>query len=202
MKVPLESTYVRFREDDIVGQVLAYITLCPIYLMVMYTTLVVFRRDFGTLFALFGQMLNLALNKLLKKIVNQPRPDENSDYSDSGMPSNHSQFICYFCMFYIIQSLSSKLLPPSQRYLYSFGLGVLAYFVCFSRFYLSYHTSEQILGGVSVGIVSGFVWSLIYLKWGDSLGNLVCSIPLIKYLGLRHFSTLEQYLLLRRVKAE
>lgn len=201
MKIPLENTYVRFNEGDIIGELLAYITLAPVFVMVMYATLIILRRDYSTFFALGGQLFNLLLNKILKKLIDEPRPLDSLDISDSGMPSNHSQFIGYFATFYILQFLfNSKILSIQYRCLYSFFLVILATLVCYSRYYLEYHTIAQVLVGVAIGSSVGVLWSMIDIILGNVIGNYVCSIPLIHSLGVRHFSALEQYLSLRNIK--
>lgn len=198
MRVPLENTYVRFEQGDLVGELLAYFTLTPVFIMVMYTTLVLLRRDYSTFYALGGQIVNLLLNKILKKLIDEPRPADNEDISDSGMPSNHSQFIGYFGTFYVLQFLlNSKALSRPYRYLYSGFLVLLAALVCFSRHYLGYHTWPQIFVGAWVGSSLGLVLSSIDILLGNSIGALVCSIPIVRYFGVRHFSSLEQYLALR-----
>ena len=201
MKIPLENTYVRFEKGDIIGEVLAYITLSPVFVMVMYTTLVILRRDYSTFYALGGQLLNLLLNKVLKKLIDEPRPSDNNDISDSGMPSNHSQFIGYFVVYYSIQFLfntnGNKTLSVQYKYLYSFYLFVLGVLVCFSRLYLGYHTIDQVLVGVGVGTVVAILWSMIDIYFGNLLGDYICSIPFIHFFDVRNFSPMGQYLSIR-----
>ena len=200
MKIPLENTHVTFDQGDTIGEILAYITLTPVFLMVMYTTLILLRRDYTTFYALGGQLLNLVFNKILKKLIDQPRPIHNHELSDSGMPSNHSQFIGYFVVYYSIQFLfnsHSKTLSVQYKYFYSFSLFILGALVCFSRYYLGYHTVDQVLVGAGVGTTVGILWSIIDIYFGNFIGDYLCSIPLIHFFGVRHFSPLEQYLLLR-----
>ena len=200
MKVALENTYVRYEDFDHLGKLLAYVTLTPVYIMAMYTTLLLFRRDYSTLFSFSGQMINLVLNKVLKKIFDQPRPGDNSDLSDSGMPSNHSQFMGYICTYYIIQFLfNSPKLTVVYRLFYSLLLCTLCLAVCYSRHYLEYHTVDQIIVGALIGSSFGFFYALFDVLYGYKLGNLICSIPVIDYFGVRNFSPLEEYMKFRHV---
>lgn len=197
MKVPLEITYVTFEHGDLVGEILAFVTLTPIYVMVMYTVLVILRRDFHTLYALLGQCICLVVNKVLKSIISQPRPAE-SDLKDSGMPSNHSQFVGFFCIFYICQfCLNSKLLAIKFRVLYSVALLGLGSVVCFSRVYLIYHTPEQVFVGAVVGAVLGFLFAVVDIRFGKALGDKICSLGVVKFFGFRNYSPLENYLGIR-----
>jgi hypothetical protein len=44
--------------------------------MVMYATIILTRRDFQTCFICLGQLINVAINLVLKKIISQPRPED------------------------------------------------------------------------------------------------------------------------------
>lgn len=202
MKVPLENTFVSYEDNDFTGELLAYITLTPIYVMVMYTTLVTLRRDFSTVYALVGQMMNLIMNKLLKKLFNQPRPEQQMNLSDSGMPSNHSQFILFFSIFYSIQFLHAKQLQLHFRILYSFLLMFLAILVCYSRYYLLYHTLDQIFVGAVVGSTFAYCWAKLDFVYGRTMRNFICKVSVGRWLGIRDFSPLQQYLSLRENKGE
>lgn len=198
MKETFYFTYVVYDEGDVVGLILALITLTPIYIMNFYTTLILLRRDFGTFFALAGQIACLALNVILKKILHQPRPADLG-LIDSGMPSNHSQFMGYFAVFYSIQFLyNSPSLSEHFRRIYALLLAALAILVCFSRIYLQYHTVDQVAIGFAVGAFCGIAWSIIDIYVGDAIGTMVCSIPMVKDLGVRHYSPLEEYLGIRK----
>lgn len=56
-----------------------------------------------------------------------------SDLLDHGMPSNHCQFISFFCTIYIIQFIRAKDLSIIFRILYSFYVLILGIIVCYSR---------------------------------------------------------------------
>lgn len=74
--VPFSLTYVRYEENDLLGKMLALVTLSPVFIMVMYATILVIRRDIQTAFITFGQLMNVGMNLILKKIINDPRPQE------------------------------------------------------------------------------------------------------------------------------
>ena len=201
MKIPLDYTYVSYEEDDMVGFFLALVTLAPIYAMVMYTTLIIFRRDYFTCYTLGGQILNLLINKILKKLINQPRPELCEISSDSGMPSNHAQFISYLIIFYVFQlSFNSKYLTTSYKMFYIFILISIGAIVCYSRVYLNYHTIDQVLVGCFIGALFGIIWALIDYLFGSKLGNIVCKIPLINFFNVVNYSPLYEYTKLRKEK--
>lgn len=131
-----ELTYVVYQRGDSLGQILALFTLSPIFITVMFVTLCIFRRDVETVLAFVGQLLGVLTAVVAKKIINQPRP-EGAQLTDSGMPSNHAQFIWYFAVFYAItfcQKRSRQVLPFSYCCLYVFYLMILAVTVSYSRY--------------------------------------------------------------------
>lgn len=74
--VPFSLTYVRYEEENILSKILALFTLSPIFIIVMYSTIILIRRDIQTTLILIGQLLNVIFNLILKKIINQPRPEQ------------------------------------------------------------------------------------------------------------------------------
>lgn len=200
MKVPLDFTNVVYEANDNLGWVLSLVTLTPIYLMVMYSTLIVFRRDFGTLYAFCGQIANLVLNKILKKIIQQPRPVD-SELHDFGMPSNHAQFIGFFTFFYVAQlHLNSNILPIMYRKIYIVFLLFLCVIVGYSRIYLSYHSPEQVVAGIITGALFGSCWAIAELYYGSMIGDCMCSFKLLQFFNFVDYSALNEYYQVRNLK--
>lgn len=110
-----------------------------------------------------GQVANEALNNIIKIIVRQPRPISFGDSfqngtirSGYGMPSAHSQFMGFFCMYTSLRyCLRWKGLTNGKRLLGILTVAALATCVCFSRVYLQYHTLSQVVVGFTVGLCSG-----------------------------------------------
>ncbi|CAM9804895.1 unnamed protein product, partial [Heterosigma akashiwo] len=154
-------TSVQHLENDTVGKVLALVTLSPIFICVMYATLLVFNRDLQIFVMSFGQMLNVVLNEILKQVINQPRPGV-VDRHDSGMPSNHAQFLFFFAAYFSL-SMRNRISGPSVAadIFVTAGVHVLAILTAYSRVYLSYHTVPQVLVGSAVGSIMGIFWSFI-----------------------------------------
>ena len=176
---------------NLLGWLLSLITLSPIYIVVMYSTLIVFRRDLETIQIFLGQVINLALNFILKKLINQPRP-QASNLKDEGMPSNHCQFVAYFSTYFILEFMfRCKSLGIRYRLLYSILLMILLVAVAFSRIYLQYHTLEQ----TTVGIVTGFFFALLWHYIVKSFLNPNCvrlsRTPFFKWLCIRDYSSVE-----------
>ena len=101
--VYFDFTAVQYERGDLVGEFFALLTLAPIFAMVAFATAIVLRRDLQTVVLLAGQIANLALNLVLNRLIQQPRPNGGAGGpagagdgfrikgSSSGMPSNHAQ---------------------------------------------------------------------------------------------------------------
>eukprot|EP01041_Mallomonas_annulata_P007387 gene7387-15082_t len=94
-------TYVRFITGDHFGHFLALVTLAPIFIMVMYASIIALKRELHTIWAVIGQIIGVIFSILLKKLLSQKRP-EQSGLEDEGMPSNHAQFITFFFLYHAL----------------------------------------------------------------------------------------------------
>jgi len=116
-----------------------------------------------------GQCLNDALNTVIKQYVKEERPTGllGKGY---GFPSQHSQYMGYFSTFLILHLILKHSFPSCglgsrlsmsngvQKLGVSFGVWLWAVSVCYSRHFLSYHTSKQVVAGYLFGVV----WGLFY----------------------------------------
>ena len=92
-------TYVRYLKGDLCGWVFCFITLAPIYIMVWYATMISIRRDLHIFYMLFGQMLNLIVNHILKPLLEESRP-EACEREDPGMVGIFSSFMSFAFLLY------------------------------------------------------------------------------------------------------
>ncbi|ETW01234.1 hypothetical protein H310_06820 [Aphanomyces invadans] len=147
LKKPFSLTWVMYDVDDPFGQLLALVTLSPVFIMVMYATLLVFQRDLHIAFLLLGQ-----------RTIDQKRPD-GADMEDAGMPSAHSQFMAFFATYVVLYTSNrmSKRREWEQK-LAIVGVIVLALLVFVSRIRLGYHSIAQVLVGATVGAGTGILW--------------------------------------------
>ncbi|CAO0796649.1 unnamed protein product [Mucor circinelloides] len=154
----ISLTHVYFNPLDKVSYAFAYITLAPIAILVFYASVVVARREIAGILILLGQLLNEALNYMLKEHIEQDRPYAHLG-DGYGMPSSHSQFIWYFAVYgslYMYQYI--HLDHGIWKVLTSLAMFALACLVSMSRIYLGYHTLNQVIVGSLVGIFFGSVW--------------------------------------------
>ena len=72
--VPLNLFFVEYDEQDPVGMFFAFLSLSPFFLVVSVLTLIVFKREFFTIFFFVGQLMNELGNNVAKVVIAQPRP--------------------------------------------------------------------------------------------------------------------------------
>jgi dolichyldiphosphatase len=184
-----DLTHVQYDSEDRFGSVIALITLCPIYICVMYATLIISRRDFQTIYACIGQMISVGINLVLKHTLKQPRPIFHGmvvDNDDHGMPSNHAQFMFHFAIYYCMQLLfRSWSLPFQFRVIYSLLVVTAAVTVCYTRIHLQYHNVEQVLVGALIGSATGFIWFVANV---NEISVVFCRQEWAQWLGMRDYS--------------
>ncbi|ETM47158.1 hypothetical protein, variant [Phytophthora nicotianae] len=153
-----ELTWVMYDPTDRFGVIMALFTLSPVFVTLMHVTLVTCQRDLDSVSMFLGQVVSEVINKILKKTINQQRPD-GARMSGSGMPSAHSQFISYFASYAVAYTYSRL---NAHRYIEQWftivGCIFLAVFTCYSRVRLGYHTKDQVVVGAIVGAIVGFSW--------------------------------------------
>ncbi|OQR88851.1 hypothetical protein THRCLA_10061, partial [Thraustotheca clavata] len=126
-------TSVMYEADDPFGSLAALVTLSPVFIMVMYATLIVFQRDLHIIFMLIGQMTNEIVNQILKRTIDQKRPD-GAEMEDAGMPSAHAQFMAFFATYVVLYT--SNRMSKRREYeqmLAMCGVVLLAFLCCVSR---------------------------------------------------------------------
>ncbi|XP_048368701.1 dolichyldiphosphatase 1 [Sphaerodactylus townsendi] len=156
LSVPWKSvslTHVEYPAGDLTGRLLAYVSLGPIFIIVGFATLIVFKRELHTISFLGGLLLNEGVNWLIKNIIREPRPCaeiHSSVYSKYAMPSSHSQFMWFFSIYSFLflyfrmhQTNNARFLDLLWRHVLTLLLLTVAFLVSYSRVYLMYHTWSQ-----------------------------------------------------------
>lgn len=115
-----------------------------------------------------GFVLCEQLNRLLKSIIREPRPDDAIHYTDHddytrdtgsnkyGMPSGHAQLV-FYCVGFLYSA------TDSVRIL--FGTTAISLLTLFQRWKFRKHSAKQLLAGSILGIVTGF-GAYTLTKWG------------------------------------
>lgn len=158
--------------DDPVSLACAYLALVPQALCVVYATLVLSTREAEIALAFAGQLACEALNFALKRLIKEGRP-RRTHGKGYGMPSSHAQFVAFWslslALFLLVRHRphrhAARRHPHRawswpERLLISLAAAALAALVAWSRIYLAYHTSRQVLVGTATGALSALAWFL------------------------------------------
>ena len=118
---------------------------------VFFATLA-WRRDALMVAFFLGAISNGILSKVLKKVINQSRPEGANDMplkpSDGGMPSSHAMSLGF------IGTFTSFEVPFEYRV----GLVVYAVVSLYYRVAVQLHTWPQIGVGLAIGVTNGALW--------------------------------------------
>ncbi|KAA0153194.1 hypothetical protein FNF29_03382 [Cafeteria roenbergensis] len=193
---PFKFTHVVYQKGDLLGKLMALLSLAPIFIMVSYATLVASRRDLRTISLVVGQLLNELLNTALKHWIKQPRPVALVRFhlGSYGMPSDHAQFM-FFAAAYVLLFASLRWGQPLYaRAGWCLAAVCFAAAVALSRVYLMYHTPEQILVGALVGSVAGVAWFAVTEALLQPSFRAVAETPLARWLLPTCGETADPYL--------
>ena len=178
---PLKLTLATYESGSIWQYLLAHFTIFPIFILVSIATLFLFKRDLSYLSFGAGLVGNEMISYVLKRLVRQPRPFFPGSFfsflkiisqiipkdtcftmgeTDYGMPSSHSQFVAFFLIIVCMRLRKAK-----------FGHGVWkSFLMCLTflgclltwigRVQLGYHSLNQVMVGILLGLALGFFWYL------------------------------------------
>ena len=153
-----------------------YIGLYAPIILFILSILILRNKTIFLKFFVSGFLLNIILNIILKLIIKEPRPLHDKKaleigvvngarigFDKFGMPSGHAQ-ICGFCLTFITLTLSN----------YPFWIittfSIITVLSLFQRYLFNNHTALQLLIGLIIGSLFGF---LIYLLAKKSIiGNI------------------------------
>uniref|UniRef100_A0A2M4BXD6 Dolichyldiphosphatase n=1 Tax=Anopheles marajoara TaxID=58244 RepID=A0A2M4BXD6_9DIPT len=165
---PITLTLVEYPKGDLFGKLLAWISLAPLGIGAGFVALILFRRDLHTIVFFAGTLVNESINMILKHWIQEPRPVSRAQiWNEYGMPSSHSQFMCFFATYVLLfifirlhhmNNSSSARIERIVRLLMLAICWVAAFLVCFGRVYLLYHSVRQVMVGALIGTVTGGLW--------------------------------------------
>ncbi|KAF3790303.1 Lipid phosphate phosphatase gamma [Nymphaea thermarum] len=165
-------THVRYQRGDRLGLFLAWISLVPVFISLGgFFSHFIFRRELQAIFFALGLTISQFLNELIKKSVQQSRPDTCAalEACDShGWPSSHSQYMFFFAVYFTLLRIS-RIRAAAAASVTGFGNSgwkfvialipwPLAVLTMYSRVYLGYHTVAQVFAGATLGIILGGIW--------------------------------------------
>ncbi|KAK6202672.1 PAP2 superfamily-domain-containing protein [Scheffersomyces amazonensis] len=191
--IPYDHTYVLYEPNDVIALIAVHMTLLPIYIMVFYTAWFLITREIEPVIVVGGHLIGEILNKIVKRIMKQPRPDFHKDFASGsysltyGMPSAHSQFMGFFTTYFIcIILFKIKPLTSIQKRFASLILLITCILVPFSRVYLLYHTIPQVIVGVTLGSTLGLLYfTATSIARDIGLVDWVLNWPIIKFFYIK-----------------
>ncbi|CAM8961796.1 unnamed protein product [Rhodiola kirilowii] len=172
-------THVRYRKGDQLGHFLAWVSLIPVFISLGgFLSHFLFRRELQGMFFALGLLISQFVNELIKKSVQQARPETCIllEMCDShGWPSSHSQFMLFFAVYFSLMTWRGIGLGSGRtKWVFDFLNWSLAVLTMYSRVYLGYHTVAQVFAGASLGIVLGASWFWVVNT------KLYCCFPIIE----------------------
>lgn len=189
--VPFDLTYVVYDPKDVFGLIAVHFSLFPIYTMVFYASWLLLTREIEPVIVVGGHLASEIVNKIAKRYLKEPRPDFHREFGTGslsyGMPSAHGQHMGFFAGYFIcIIVFKINHLSILQKYIGCFLLAFACIGVCFSRVYLMYHTSQQVIVGTLFGALLGclyFIFSSVLRDIG--LIDWILSWPFIRYFYIK-----------------
>eukprot|EP00285_Hemiselmis_virescens_P005155 CAMPEP_0173397848 /NCGR_PEP_ID=MMETSP1356-20130122/39651_1 /TAXON_ID=77927 ORGANISM="Hemiselmis virescens, Strain PCC157" /NCGR_SAMPLE_ID=MMETSP1356 /ASSEMBLY_ACC=CAM_ASM_000847 /LENGTH=184 /DNA_ID=CAMNT_0014357197 /DNA_START=102 /DNA_END=652 /DNA_ORIENTATION=+ len=158
---PLGMFFVAVDPASKYEKLMGVITMAPYFLMCAMCVLAARCRELLTFTWLVGQLLNEVSNYVFKRLLKQPRPPgaPRVGMHESGMPSNHAQFMGFFVAFGVLVVLYRlRGYHPVEKAATLVGTVSLGLLVCRSRLLFGFHTFEQVAVGFVIGLLSGCAW--------------------------------------------
>ncbi|KAG2502037.1 hypothetical protein HYH03_000531 [Edaphochlamys debaryana] len=183
-------TCLHYEEGDVVGKVLAYSALLPYLLIIHHASKFYSRREIHEGVIVAGFIINEGIARVLKQLFAHARPAETClvlNLCDShGMPSSHTSCIAFGLALHGFlaarhphgKSLGTRLADSCEV----LGLVFAAWLTGLSRWYLGYHSWDQVVAGGVLGLALGAVWYQVLL-W--PVWTRVCATPLGTLLHLK-----------------
>ncbi|NXM66949.1 DOPP1 Dolichyldiphosphatase, partial [Serilophus lunatus] len=201
---PVSLTHVEYPAGDFSGQLLAYLSLGPIFIIVGFVTLIIFKRELHTISFLGGLAFNEGVNWLIKNVIREPRPCEEAHSTVTtkyGMPSSHSQFMWFFSVYSFLflylrmhQTNNARFLDLLWRHVLSICLVTVALLVSYSRVYLLYHTWSQVLYGGVAGSIMAIAWFAFTQEILTPLFPRIAAWPISEFFLIRDTSLIPNIL--------
>eukprot|EP00052_Salpingoeca_macrocollata_P014547 m.114537 g.114537 ORF g.114537 m.114537 type:complete len:174 (-) comp19355_c0_seq4:268-789(-) len=130
--------------------------------MVVFATgmALLYNHDIPTIVFTLGTIGNMQLTKLLKRSIQQRRPEAAVGVKKShGMPSSHASSLAFFATHLSLIVWTTPDLGRQTRLLLPAAMWLYTATICYARMSLQcVHTPAQLLCGVGVGVGTGLLW--------------------------------------------
>lgn len=162
--IPFDDTLVLYNPHDPLSILSVYLSLSPILLLTFYLSWLIITRELESIIVAGGQLINEFINKVLKRIIKEPRPYVALMGPGYGMPSAHSQFMGFFTSYWSLKlwiAWYNPRIKTRHKLTYTLYFMLYSFAVCGSRVYLRYHSVEQVTLGFLIGIFNGCGYFLV-----------------------------------------
>jgi membrane-associated phospholipid phosphatase len=132
------------------------------FIMIIFVCWIIYNNSINLLFYIIGINISWILNKLLKPLIKDKRPNDPIKFLNSehfvktsnayGMPSGHSQNV-FFSVTYLY-------LTTKQLYWTFIGL-IIGILTIFERWYFHNHTIRQLIVGAILGCILAYLMVLV-----------------------------------------
>jgi len=148
--------------------------------------ILLFRRDAIAVSAIVGALGNAVLSKVLKKVLQQDRPEGaplHAETSDPGMPSSHAMSLFFFCGYLCAATVTWSGFPPAGVAGACVGLVAVATYAARWRVTAGFHTTQQVVVGAVLGGLNGVTWQQLtnlnpaLVAHGNALLSSHASLP-------------------------
>jgi hypothetical protein len=102
--------------------------------------------------------------EFLKNNLRDPRPNFKCNHQ-FGNPSNYTCFYTCIIVWFILEGFFTEKKYQFKYNKFLFPLFIAYPFIIYSRYYLHYHTIEQIVTGIVLGSFVGIVWYFLSIKF-------------------------------------
>lgn len=133
---------------------------------------------------------------MLKRLIKEERP-RRIHGKGYGMPSSHAQFVFFWCVYVALFLLvrhkpAKRAWSVAERSLASVAAVGVAAAVAWSRVYLNYHTTKQVLVGSAAGTVFAIVWFVVVgVVRQIGLLDWALELPIVRALRVRDLAVTE-----------
>lgn len=154
MRKPFSLTYVEYEDGNAASFALAIFSLTPIFSVVALVSAFTVTRRLHWMWATAGFFLVDLLCRVLKHVINQPRP-EGSYRDGPGMPSEHAATSAFLAVDLSLHILARFQCSLKMKVALWVTLMLWVVLVCASRFHNGVHSLSQVIVGSVIGFLAG-----------------------------------------------
>lgn len=178
--------------DDTIGMFFGYYSLLVYEIQAVYITLFLWNRDLLTFWCCFTHLLSEIMNYALKYALKHPRPANGAPSGGLfegryGMPSQHCHCFAYLVtvvLALVFHYYRHQISPMKKALVLAISLICLALQVI-GRVYLRFHTLDQCLVGVSLGVSSAIMFYIIGVNFFLPHSQYLCRTWILRWLSFR-----------------